>query len=210
MGVLFYYNKESKMPVTLNESQVTEGNVRHDLIQISEEQYTEIVLGVINGKQYYDNGTHVFELPEANRAPKWFERIEYAIKSNVPTPTITKQPLSYIVELVSNYRKSLLEKSTYSERELNAFREMVESGLSNHVYIDRTGVATEYTLVQAMDKLKEITALRQKQFVIGNKYVRAYELGYDIPNPTVTGNWNEAVIDAITNKPVKISKKGRK
>jgi hypothetical protein len=208
MTELYFYNKESKMPVKMKASQVTEANVRYDLISITEEQYFDIIAGVVAGKHYHDNGIHVFELPAPNRAPKWFEKIEYTINNNTPVATIAKQPLAFIVELVSSFRKTRIANSIYSDRELNAFREMVDSEESDFVYVDRNGVGTRYTLEQAKEKLKEIASFRQQQFIIESKYIAAYELGYAIPNPTVDGNWDISVIDAITNKPVK-SKKGK-
>ncbi len=205
----FYYNKVTELPVKMKESETTTGELRYDLLAISEQQYNELIVGVVSGKKYFNNGIHVFEAPEPTRATKWFETLEYSIENNTPKVTIVKRPLSYIKDFLSAIRRDKLNNSIYSDRELNAFREMVDSQLNNLVYIDRLGVGTNYTHAQAVVKLAEITAFRQTQFIIENSYANAYELGYAIPDPSIEGNWALEVIKAITNKPVKTKRGGK-
>lgn len=205
----YYYNLATEQPVKMLPSETTAGEVRYDLITITEEQYNELIVGVVSGKKYFNNGIHVFEAPPPSRAPKWFEVIEYTLENNTPKTNIVKRSLESIRGLVASVRRDRLNNSIYSDREYNAFREMVDSNLPVSIYIDKNGVGTPYTLEQSKAKLQEIAAFRQLQFIIENSYVSAYDLGYTIPDPSISGNWDIDVIKDVTDKPIK-SKKGRK
>lgn len=205
----YYYNVATEQPVKMKASETASGEVRYDLITITEEQYNELLIGVVSGKKYFNNGIHVFEAPTPTRAPKWFEVVKYSLENNTPTTTIVKRSLESIRDQVASVRRDRLNNSIYSDREYNAFREMVDSGLPVSIYIDKNGVGTPYTLEQSRTKLQEIAAFRQLQFIIENSYVSAYDLGYTIPDPSISGNWDIDVITGITNKPVK-GKKGNK
>jgi len=204
-----FYNKVTELPAKMKEKDAINGETRYELLAITEEQYNELVKGVVSGKKYFNNGIHVFEAPEPNRAPKWYEVVEYTIENNTPRATIVKKSLLDIKTYLGNIRRDRINNSIHSDRALNAFREMVESQLPNFVYINADGVGENYTLEKAKIKLAEITAFRQTQFIIENLYASAYELGYVIPDPGITGNWDVNVINGITNKPVK-TKKGSK